>query len=357
LLGTLGCALPPAFEQPSPARSAGPASSQPPAEEPLTVTLQKPVFEDPPTERRPNSEQPARDAEKSPTPPTTPLLSSGPPPRDRYAIDLASALRLAGASNLQIALTVERIQQAQARLQAAKVTWLPSLDAGLGYNKHDGRIQDTRGQVIEVSRNSLFVGGGPSVGTFGVPGASTQPRLTVGLSLADALFAPLAERQVVKAAQAAAAATFNDTLLQVALAYLDLLYAQGQVAIAQEVIRHAQELDRLVSSRVRAGTALPADGFRARAELADRRRQLFQAEQAVRVASAELVRLIRLDPSITLFPLEDQPCPIVLVDTHLPLPDLIAQGLSHRPELAQQQALVHATLARLRQERWRPWQL
>jgi outer membrane protein TolC len=277
------------------------------------------------------------------------------PPADRYPLDLATALRLAGANNLQIALAGERVREAEARLRGAEVLWLPSLNAGAGYNKHDGRIQDTQGQVIEVSRNSLFVGGGPSVGTTGVAGAATQPRLLVGLSPADALFAPLAQRQVVAAANASLASTFNDTLLDVALAYLDLVLAQGQVAIAGEAVSNAAELLRLVESNVRAGTAPEADRLRAQAELAERRRQRFQAEEAVRTASAELVRLVRLDPAVTLAPLDSQPVPIELVDGNTPLPDLLAQGLTSRPELAENRALVNATLADLRREQWRPW--
>jgi outer membrane protein TolC len=276
------------------------------------------------------------------------------PAEDRYPIDLATALRLAGANNLQIALAAERVRQAQARLEGANTLWLPSLVGGIGYTKHDGRIQDTQGNVIEVSRNSLFVGGGPTVGTIGVAGESTQPRMTVGFSLADALFTPLAERRTLQAKDAASASTFNDTLLQVALAYTDLVQAQGQVAIAGEAVANAQELERLVNSRVRAGTAPPADGLRAHAELAERRRQFFQSEEAVRVASTELVRLLRLDPAVTLRPAEDQLCPLALVETETPLPDLIAQALLQRPELAEQRALLGVTLARLRQEQWRP---
>src|SRR5262249_32387977 len=162
--------------------------------------------------------------------------------------------------------------------------------------------------VIEVSRNSLFVGGGPTVGTIGVAGESTQPRMTVGLSLADALFSPLAQRRTVHAADAALASTFNDTLLQVALAYTDLAQARGRVPWAGEAVASAEERDRGVNSRARPGTAPPADGLRAHAELAERRRQLFQAEEAVRVASTELVRLLRLDPAVTLRPADDPPC-------------------------------------------------
>ena len=273
---------------------------------------------------------------------------------DHHPIDLVTAFRLSGANNLQIALAAERTRQAQARLQGANALWLPSLTGGVGYTSHNGQIQDTRGDVIDVRRNSLFVGGGPTVGNIGIAGEGTQPRMTMGLSLADAFFTPLAERQNARGTNAALTTTFNDTLFQVALAYTDLLQAQAQLAIAREAVGNAQELDKLVDSNVRAGKAPPADGLRARAEFADRRRQVHQAEEGVRVTSTELVRLLRLDPSVTLVSAEEQPVAVTLVEIEIPLPRLIEQGLMQRPELAEQRAVLGATLARLRQEQWRP---
>jgi outer membrane protein TolC len=257
---------------------------------------------------------------------------------------------------LQIALAAERIQQAQARLEGAEAQWLPSLNAGAGYNRHSGRVQDTRGEVVETERNALFVGGGPNLGPASLTGPAGPPaRLFLGLPLADLFFGPLAERQQLQATNAALATTFNDTLLQVAQAYLDLVFAGSQVLIADEAVTNAQELLRLVESRVRAGTAPPADGLRAQAELAERQRQKFQSEEAVRVASAELVRLLRLEPTVVLFAVEGEPVPLRLVDGDASLPALLAQGIASRPELAEHRALVNATLERLRQEQWRPW--
>jgi outer membrane protein TolC len=160
---------------------------------------------------------------------------------------------------------------------------------------------------------------------------------------------------LVRAGQAELAAEFNDALLRVGLAYLDLLAAHQQVAIAQDAVKNARELARLVDSHVRAGAAPRADGLRIQAELADRQRHEQQAQEAVRVASAELVRLLRLDPLVTLVPAEPQPVPIHLIDPAAPLPALLEQGLVSRPELARHQALVAATLEQLRQEKWRPW--
>ena len=127
-----------------------------------------------------------------------------------FPIDLPTALRLAGANNLQIQFAQHRLSESLARLDGAEVLWLPTISAGPLYNKHDGRIQDTRGDVIEVSRNAAFIGGGP----------------VAAFHLADAIFEPLAARQFVRANQAAMTRTMNDTLLAVALAYIDLVEAE-----------------------------------------------------------------------------------------------------------------------------------
>jgi outer membrane protein TolC len=302
-------------------------------------------------------QEPAADKGKAAAVPAAPKLPTPPPPPGESSpIDLPTALRLAGANNLQIALANERLRQAEARLDGATALWLPSVNLGAGYNSHSGRVQDTSGQIVDVDRSSLFLGGGPVVGNFPLPGgAGPPPRLFLGLPVADAVFTRLAERQQVAANRAGTTATFNDTLLQVGMAYLDLVSAHQQVAIAGDALTNAKELDRLVESRVKAGTTLPADGFRAKAEVADRERQLRRAEEWVRVASAELGRLLRLDPGVLLVPAETQPALVELISPDAPLMVLLEQGLTARPELAQNQALVRASLERLRLEKWRPW--
>src|SRR5207244_2716899 len=57
-------------------------------------------------------------------------------------IDLPTALRLANASNPTIAVAREAVQAAYARLQQARVVWLPNLEGGPAYLHHDGRIQN-----------------------------------------------------------------------------------------------------------------------------------------------------------------------------------------------------------------------
>ena len=277
-------------------------------------------------------------------------------PADRYPITLATALYLAGSSNLQVAIAQERVREAYARLDGAKVLWVPNISGGVGFNDHAGQLQNIEGRIIEINRQSLFVGGGAGFGRTPLAGgANPPPRLGIDLSPVDVIFEPLAARQAVQQRNSDASTIFNDTLLDVSLVYLELVRAQSQVAIAQEAAANARELEQLTSEFARTGAGLEADAQRARADLAERDRERLVAEERVRVYSAELARLLRLDQSITLFALETQPAPITLISTEVPLESLIAQGVSARPEVSREYARIAATESRVSQERWRPW--
>src|SRR5207237_3487655 len=91
-----------------------------------------------------------------------------------------------------------------------------------------------------------------------------------------------------------------------------------------------------------------------RTEFARRDQALDTAREHWRVASADLVRVLRLDPSALVEPLEPPHLRLTLVALNQPVDDLIPVALTNRPELATQQALIQATLLRLRQERLRP---
>jgi hypothetical protein len=64
--------------------------------------------------------------------------------------------------------------------------------------------------------------------------------------------------------------------------------------------------------------------------------------------------VLRLDPGAVVVPLEPPHLQVTLVSPKESVDALIPVGLTNRPELATQQAVVQATLVRLRQERLRP---
>src|SRR5262249_53447227 len=71
-----------------------------------------------------------------PAPYTPPAMSPGDKP---LPINLPTALQLANVRPLDIALASQRVRVAVAQLNQANVLWLPSLQTGLDYFRHDGR--------------------------------------------------------------------------------------------------------------------------------------------------------------------------------------------------------------------------
>jgi outer membrane protein TolC len=267
-----------------------------------------------------------------------PLDAPEPAPGDRpLPITLPTALKLANARALDIALASQRIQVSLAQLQQANVLWLPTLYIGPDYLRHDGQVQNVEGVNESVSKGSLMIGAGP-VAVF---------------ALSDAFLAPLATRQVVQARQASRQATTNDTLLAVAEAYFNVQQARGQLAAAEDTVRRAEELVRRTEQLAK-GLVPPVEVSRARAELADCQEDVETAREHWRLASAELMRLLRLDAAAVVQPVEPPDLRITVVPLDRPVDDLIPIALLNRPELAEQKALVGATLERLRQEKLRP---
>jgi outer membrane protein TolC len=254
-------------------------------------------------------------------------------------LDLPTALRLVNAANPTVALARQRVQEAYARLNEAQVLWLPDLRAGPAYQRHDGRIQNSRGEIFDVSKSNFFMGGGA----------------VLSLNTSEALFAPLFARRLLAAQTAAAQAVTNNVQLEVALAYQDLLRVYGQLAINADTLVRAEDLAQFSEAANRQGLTLrTADPPRARAEVELRRRERINLEGDVAVVSARLAQLLLLQPTVDLHPVEPTVVPVTLVPTETPLDELVATGLMNRPELAESRALVAVALARWRQARLGP---
>src|SRR5438067_611029 len=70
-------------------------------------------------------------------PPPAPLPLPSPAVGDRpMCVNLATALQLANARPIDIALASERVQAAAAELQRARVLWLPTIYLGADYFRH-----------------------------------------------------------------------------------------------------------------------------------------------------------------------------------------------------------------------------
>lgn len=271
-------------------------------------------------------------------------------------VDLATVLRLSESTNLDIAQARSALAAARARLSGAQVTFLPSFNIGSTYLNHQGQIQRVEGNVVTVNRSSLFAYGGPSF----------------SMSIADALFLPLVTRQTVDATDAGLRRVANTTFLSVGDAYFAVLRARRRLARVivmldyltserpSELRGKARGLLPTVRAFVEAGgaEALRAELERVRVEVLRREEERAAIVQELRVASAELARLVRLDPATPLWPLEDLRVTMTLAGDHLgerSVEDLLQIAAANRPELRENRALVMAAYERVRNARVRPW--
>lgn len=253
-------------------------------------------------------------------------------------IDLPTALALSQASPLDVKIAAEQVKVAAAQSDRANCLWLPNVNLGVDYYRHDGQIQDIVGNVFTTSRSSLLLGAGPQA----------------IVSMADACYAPLAARQVLSASLSNQNAVRNDVALAVAVAYFNVQQARGDVAGGAESLRRASDL--VARTEKLAPDLTPqVEVHRAKTEEARRRQALESAYERWQIASAELTRLLRLAPGTLVEPAEDPSLAVTLIDAATPVEELIAIGLTHRPELAAQQAIVQAALVRTKQEKNRPY--
>ncbi|HTU16489.1 MAG TPA: TolC family protein [Gemmataceae bacterium] len=254
-----------------------------------------------------------------------------------YPINLPTAMKLGNARGLDIALASRRVQAAAAQLQGAKVLWLPNLIFGTDYYRHDGPNQDVTGVDYFEGRQGFMVGGAPYL----------------VVNVADAIFQPLAARQTVRARQAQVQAAANDTLLAVTQAYFNVQQARGELAGYRDALRYADDVLRRLD-KLAPGLVPALEANRARV-LAARLRQVgLQSQNTWRASSAELLRVLYLDPTLVVEPVEPPHLRVPLLPLDKPVDDLIPVALTNRPELAAQQALVQASLRLLKLEKLRP---
>jgi outer membrane protein TolC len=275
-----------------------------------------------------------------------------PPSQKAVILDLESALGLADVGNPTIGLAREAVRASLAAQLQARVLLVPTLDVGASVNVHDGNLESARGIIRDVDRRSLYAGAGAlavGAGTVGVPGAR------INVHLADAVFEPRVARQRVTARSFDAQATRNTILLEVVTRYFALAAAEAQLRALRELGAEYEEVARVTANFARKGQGREADAERARTEALLLHGQEQAAEEEVAVASAELARVLDLDPSLPLRTAGQLQPLVSLVNPDTGFEELIQTALRNRPEVEAQQAEVALLATRLRQEQARPF--
>lgn len=241
-------------------------------------------------------------------------------------IDLPTALKLAGAQNLDVQIARERLREAQAAHDAALYNFFPWISPGVAYRRHDGRIQDVTGNLFDTSKQSYALG------------ANVEARLELG----EAWFKALAAKQLAKAADHAVDAQRQESVFSAALGYFDLVKARATGAVAEDAARISGDYADQLQRGVELGLIFKGDALRARGQAERNQLAVQQAREQQRVAAARLAQMLRLDPSVDLLPADNELLPLTLTATNAALDSLVAQAFAARPELKQGEALTAA---------------
>src|SRR5947209_16945224 len=142
---------------------------------------------------------------------------SSPPPT--LAVTLDSVLQLAEQQNPQMALARERVNQAFAEKDLAEKRWLPEINVGSGYYRHEGGIQDQTGVLVRSSMGAVIAGTDLS--------ARIDPRA--------AAFAKLDAARRTWQQKGELRRVTSEVLLDAAGTYVDLLASYSGLAIARSL--------------------------------------------------------------------------------------------------------------------------
>jgi outer membrane protein TolC len=271
---------------------------------------------------------------------------------DTQPIDLDTALRLAGVQNPELNAARQRVLESVALRQLAAARFLPSINPGMNYDTHTGNLQQSNGNILSVQRSAVYVGAGSNAvaaGTVNIPGVFLGGNTAIGI------FNYLQSRQLVQQREAENIAVRNQVFLRVALAYSELIRAEGRHAVNVQALEEVTRVAILTADYAQTGAGRIADANRAATERQRREQYLKVVEAELLTASARLCEALNLDPSIRLHPTDAFIVPQPLVPDPIPVSELIALGLLRRPELAAQRAAIAQALLALDEARALPF--
>lgn len=227
-----------------------------------------------------------------------------PPPAADAAlrpIALADAVALAQRNAPPAVAARGQMRAAQSSVRSAYGAFFPSLSLSMGQTQQSGDRLDQQGNLVPYTGQPW---------TY-----STGLSANVNLFDGGRRFADLRRtRADVEAAEANEVSQRYTVALQVKTQYFNVLAARESEGAARARLEQAEQQQRVASARVRAGAATISDSLRSLIQVGDARLALLTAQNAVRVASASLTRLVGTQDLVTADPADT-------LERLAPLPD------------------------------------
>ncbi len=154
--------------------------------------------------------------------------------------------------------------------------------------------------------------------------------------------------------------TKQDVILDITVAYYDVLKRQELVKVSEQILARSQENTQRTRDYVAAGTLIPADVATAELREANDELSLLNNRNSLQIAQATLPRLLGLDPGVLLAVSVDESYQLyqergTIERIEMSIEEAIQIALTSRPEFQERQAQIKSqewslTLARL--QRW-----
>ena len=247
---------------------------------------------------------------------------------NRSLIDLPSALRLAGAQNLDIQIARERLNEARANHDSALEQFFPWISPGISYHRRDGLAQAVPAGTVSRADFESYS-----------PGGTIGAQMDIG----DAIYKSLASKRVSQSLDNALEAQRQDSTLSAAQGYFELAKAKALVNANKEAMETSQEYQDELHEAVAAGIAFRGDELRVQTETDGYRIAVRRALEQQRIAAVRLAEVLHLDQVVELVPRDDGLAALALIETNAPLDALVQSALRSRPELLQSRSLVAAS--------------
>jgi len=241
-------------------------------------------------------------------------------------MDLAAGLALAQAKNLDILAARARLAEASGVRNEALGYLVPEYRGSFTASRISGEIQASFGDLARRTFNTFI----PATGAV------------LSLNPGRAVFDALAAHRSLAAAEHDSEQVTQDVLATVAQQYFALQEDEARIKIAEEALAASRELARVGRDREEQGAGLKVDVARAEARVAADEVRLAEARKGLRDASVRLALTLKIDPAMTLFPLEAVVRQRKIVDPALPLDELTRRAVASRPALAAQLRRVTA---------------
>jgi outer membrane protein TolC len=267
------------------------------------------------------------------------LAGDGEPSGKSQPINLTAVLRLAGARNLDIQLAAERLAEARALHEAARMQWFPYISPGVLFRGHDGNIQATDGSVTDVRKQSVTLGAA----------------IVMQLEIGETYYKSLIAQKLARAASHALEVQRQESVWQAVSAYLELVRASAAVGVTAEAVKVAENYAGQVKQAVEAGIAFKGDAFRATAQVERNQLTRRQAREQQRIAAARLAQVLNISPKVEIIPDGAAPAPLTFGDASRSLDALTAQALSSRPEMEMSAEQLSAAISASAGAKWAPF--